>query len=705
MAIVVAATVLAAPKVDAAAATRTGQQAVAPGITHETYAFQTGAGSQRVNVLRFRLDDPRVELRPEMARGTVAGTEVVADTVLRLGPQAIAGVNGGFWRDDPVGDPRGLLVASGHYISEPTNPGEDVVSEVPRGAFAVASDGSLYIGRPSYRGEVWLPDQTEAPITALNRRPQRADPSTCKPDIPCGEVIAFNSAYGPKSDPGGLPGTEIVVADATLYPFTFARSHRITAVRPAGGPIGEGEAVIVGTGAWRSIFAGFEPGQSVAFNFHLGNVFWGDDFQQALGAGPLLLEGGAHSSRSDWIAEGFDDQHNQRAHPRTAIAFTQDGEALLVTVDGRQPGWSTGTTTQETQHLLAQLGATDALMLDGGGSSQMVVDGRNVNRPSEKRAVATSLVLRSTVQTPSVQRREGSDRYATAADTALSGWPQGSTSVLLANGTDFPDGLAGGPLGARRKAPLLLTQRSSLPSATRSALASLSPDVVHVLGGTAAIDTGVEAWLTSQGYRVVRLWGPTRIETAAAIAREVGSPSGRAFLASGALFPDALSATVPAALADAPLLLTAPHELSPPTLTALQDLGVKEVLIAGGEAAVSGAVADALRGNGFRVVRIAGSDRYQTSRALVEWAESELGFAPRSAAFASGVDFPDALSGGPYAHRLAMPLLLTHPHDLTRATGVSGWVNDHGLRDATILGGRAAVRSWVAYQLQGEIAG
>jgi putative cell wall-binding protein len=199
------------------------------------------------------------------------------------------------------------------------------------------------------------------------------------------------------------------------------------------------------------------------------------------------------------------------------------------------------------------------------------------------------------------------------------------------------------------------------------------------------------------------LWGPTRIETAAAIAREVGSPSGRAFLASGALFPDALSATVPAALAEAPLLLTAPHELSPPTLTALTDLGVKEVLIAGGEAAVSGAVAEALRGHGFRVVRIAGNDRYQTSRALVEWAESELGFAPRSAAFASGADFPDALSGGPYAHRLAMPLLLTHPHDLTRAAGVTGWVRSHDLRDATILGGRAAVRSWVGYQLQAEI--
>lgn len=685
---------------------RTAQQAVAPGITHEAYTWTTGAGSQRVNVLRFRLDDARVELRPELADGEIPGTEVVADTVLRLGPQAIGAVNGGFWNSNPTGDPRGLVVAGSTYVSEPTNPSEQSQAEVPRGAFTINSDGTWGVGRPSYRGEVWLPNGVEAPVSAINRRPVRLDPAIdCKgQELPCGEIIAFTSAYGPSSDNGGIKGVELVIQDARphLHPFTFQRNLRIATVRPAGGPIGPDDVVIVGTGAWRSIFDGFEAGQTVAFNFQLGDVFW-PDAESALGAGPLLLQGNARTARRDWEDEGFDTKHNFRAHPRTAIGFTEDGEALLLTVDGRQSGWSTGITTEETQHLMQLLGVVDAVMLDGGGSTQMAVDGRNVNRPSETRAVADSLVLYSTVETPKVERLEGSDRYATAAQSAIAGWPDGSENVLIASGADFPDGLAGGPLGARRKAPLLLTRSSSLPGATEAALGALDPDVIYLLGGPAAVSETIERNLRARGYDVARLWGPTRIETAAAIAGAVGAPSGRAFLASGAAFPDALSATVPASLADAPLLLTAPHELSPATLTKLKELNVKEVLIAGGVAAVHEAVRTALRDQGFRVVRIAGADRYATSRELVEWAEANLAFRPRSAAFASGIDFPDALSGGPFAYRRAMPLLLTHPYDLSRATGVDSWVRTHGLRDATILGGRAAVRSWVAYQLQAEI--
>lgn len=623
---------------------------------------------------------------------------------MRLGPQAIAAVNAGFWNSNPTGDPRGLVVADGRYVSEPTNPGQRVQAEVPRGAFTINHDGTWAVGRPSYRGEVWLPDGTEAPVAGINRRPVSLDPAVdCKnQDLPCGEIIAFTDAYGPTTDPGALKGVELVVESAALHPFTFERGQTVARVRPAGGPIGKGDVVILGTGGWRGLFNSFSAGDTVAFNFQLGHEFW-PDARNALGAGPLLLEGNARSSRSDWIAEGFDDHHNQRAHPRTAIGFTPDGEALLVTIDGRQPGWSTGTTTQETQQLLQLLGAHDAVMLDGGGSTQMVVDGKNVNRPSETRAVADALVLYSVVETPDVERLDGADRYATAAASALEGWPKGSDAVLLASGTDFPDGLAGGPLGALRDAPLLLTRPSGLPSSTDAALRQLDPGVVYLLGGPVAIEQKVEDGLRARGYEVIRLWGETRIETAAAIAAELGAPKGRAFLASGAVFPDALSATVPAALAKAPLLLSAPHELSPATLRALQDLGVKEVLLAGGKAALAPAVEQALRDQGMRVVRIAGADRYATSRELVEWAEGQLGFTPKGVAVASGADFPDALSGGPLAFQRGYPLLLTHPLDLELADGVKAWIRAHAPAQAAILGGRAAVRSWVAYQLQAEI--
>ena len=57
----------------------------------------------------------------------------------------------------------------------------------------------------------------------------------------------------------------------------------------------------------------------------------------------------------------------------------------MVVIDGRRPGWSRGATLGELRATLRDLGAVDALNLDGGGSSEMVVNGEVVNRPSDGR--------------------------------------------------------------------------------------------------------------------------------------------------------------------------------------------------------------------------------------------------------------------------------------------------------------------------------
>ena len=75
-------------------------------------------------------------------------------------------------------------------------------------------------------------------------------------------------------------------------------------------------------------------------------------------------------------------------HPRSAVGVSRDGrQLLLMTVDGRQPGYSEGLTTAETAERMKQLGAEDALNLDGGGSTTLVIQGRDgkpeiLNRPS-----------------------------------------------------------------------------------------------------------------------------------------------------------------------------------------------------------------------------------------------------------------------------------------------------------------------------------
>lgn len=84
-------------------------------------------------------------------------------------------------------------------------------------------------------------------------------------------------------------------------------------------------------------------------------------------------------------------------HPRTAVAWDREPDVLwIVVVDGRQPGYSEGMTLPELTAVLEALGVEEALNLDGGGSSVMVVEGRAMSRPSDEegeRPVANALAV------------------------------------------------------------------------------------------------------------------------------------------------------------------------------------------------------------------------------------------------------------------------------------------------------------------------
>lgn len=68
--------------------------------------------------------------------------------------------------------------------------------------------------------------------------------------------------------------------------------------------------------------------------------------------------------------------------PRTAIGIKESGEVILITVDGRQPGYSYGLTAQELGEFLIEYKVKDAALLDGGASTEMIIDGKIINRPS-----------------------------------------------------------------------------------------------------------------------------------------------------------------------------------------------------------------------------------------------------------------------------------------------------------------------------------
>lgn len=100
---------------------------------------------------------------------------------------------------------------------------------------------------------------------------------------------------------------------------------------------------------------------------------------QAVGGGPVLVKNGKINVTSR--EEAFGGSHLQR-HPRSAIGYKDKNTLLLMVVDGRQQA-SAGVTLNDLAEMMLDIGAKDALNLDGGGSSAMVAAGEVVNVPSD----------------------------------------------------------------------------------------------------------------------------------------------------------------------------------------------------------------------------------------------------------------------------------------------------------------------------------
>ncbi len=98
-----------------------------------------------------------------------------------------------------------------------------------------------------------------------------------------------------------------------------------------------------------------------------------------------------------WQEEKIGKDFVETRHPRTAVAKLKDGKFLMVTVDGRQAGFSVGMNLNELAEFLLEIGATDAMNLDGGGSTTMFLDGKIINKPSDKegeRSVSDAILVR-----------------------------------------------------------------------------------------------------------------------------------------------------------------------------------------------------------------------------------------------------------------------------------------------------------------------
>ena len=293
---------------------------------------------------------------------------------LEARPGRIAAVNGDFFLFDPPGAPVGPHVENGRVIAGPG----------VRPALIVDHSGRPTID--TLRTTGWLTaGAVSAEISRWNR-PAR------------GLLGVFDRSWGM----GTLPDTGAIEVSIDAMPRGL-----VTAVDtlPVGIAIPERGAVVVAGGAsplaTRLQLRGLRPGLDSA---SVAIALVPAASQEAVGGFPILLRNGE-------LVPGLDSAGGARfgpvRHPRTAVGIDEDGRRLwLVVVDGRQPGYSEGMTLRELALLLQELGAVEALNLDGGGSTAMVLAPerrgsrraalRVVNRPSDQtgeRAVGNALVV------------------------------------------------------------------------------------------------------------------------------------------------------------------------------------------------------------------------------------------------------------------------------------------------------------------------
>ncbi len=404
LALVLALTLVPAAPADATDVSTSNRQRLLGEVTTERITARLSGGAvARGDVIRLPEDDPHADVRSRIAQGRVAGTESMLSMSRRESRRgAVAGINGGYFLPRPPwGAPNGLFVQDGQLlqgqaVNRSGNP-------TGRGMVGWPSDGPMVMDRIRVTHELDRPffEGPVARIDELNRQPWPESHQVLAPASerrPDGELILYSDAFGTAVDIRG--GSTIVTLDGMDLRSQGTTEGVVAHARDVTNPttvnVPEGQHLLVGYGERAEHLAGavvnepFEISTTIAPE-GTDPGMW-DDLDSGVAGGQLLVRSGQRRPASEWTSfAAFGDSHVAR-QPRTAIGRTGDGEILLVTVDGRRRGWSDGMTMGELADTMIALGARDAVNLDGGGSTTMVVEGSIRNRPSETgRAVADGL--------------------------------------------------------------------------------------------------------------------------------------------------------------------------------------------------------------------------------------------------------------------------------------------------------------------------
>ncbi|HGG0418385.1 TPA: cell wall-binding repeat-containing protein [Clostridium sporogenes] len=305
-----------------------------------------------------------------------------------------------------------------------------------------------------------------------------------------------------------------------------------------------------------------------------------------------------------------------------------------------------------------------------------------------------------------VNKVQGNDRYETAANVAKTNWKDGAENVIIASGNGYADSLSASVLAKKLNAPIILTTAGELNSNAKSALETLKPKNVYVIGGNASVAQSVRDGLKKQ-YTVTELGGQTRFETNIAVANhlvdKLGVKAENVMVVNGKDgFSDALSAA-PVAAAKEQVLLIVGKDASTADLAA--DFVKKhnsKVTVIGTEGVVPTAVYNKL-GASERVN--GGADRFDTNLKIMEHFKLNADNIYVANATDGQKGYADALVASALAGKNGAPLVLIDTKDAQGTKNAIKYIQDNKTdkTEVSTVGGKGVMPDEIVNEIENAV--
>jgi exopolysaccharide biosynthesis protein len=295
-----------------------------------------------INVFTINPSQVDVTIKPSYGATLIDCLKCVKD--IAQTENALAAINASYFKPD-IGVPLGASIIDRKVITGPL---------YDRVVFGITENNEFKMAKMKLNGKIFIGQNIELNLFNINQ-----------PVFSGVSFSLFTPEWGSKTPKTSSHYAHIVVDN---YKIQYVANNSVL-IPPNG-------FVIVGPKKYLS--DKFDKGDLVFYETSLSPDDW-FDVVHAVGGGPYLVRDGSVFIDKQKFKKSF----LWDKEPRTAVGYTKSGILILVTVDGRTKD-SYGATLTELANLMFDLGAYNAMNLDGGTSTQMVVNGKIVNTPTVK---------------------------------------------------------------------------------------------------------------------------------------------------------------------------------------------------------------------------------------------------------------------------------------------------------------------------------